>query len=75
LKQFPYVVFVPDGDDGGNHLIDSLAPHIEDIKIYIAKIPWGKDPAICTEEEIESAIGSASLWKPSEEKMIVEVDY
>lgn len=75
LKRFPYTIYVPDGDDGGNHLIDSLAPYIDDMKIYIAKIPWGKDPAECTESELETAIGNAEEWNPSEEEIKVEIEY
>ena len=66
---------IPDGDDGGNRFVDSLAPYIEEFRIYIARIPWGKDPAKCTSEEIENAISCAKLWMPSEVVMKVEIEY
>lgn len=75
LKPFPYIIVIPDGDEGGDHFMDSLAPHIDTMKILLGRIPWGKDPAKCTDEEIETAVGNAEAWRPSETKIEVEIEY
>lgn len=75
LKQFPYTIVIPDGDEGGDHFVDSLAPHIDTLKILIGRVPWGKDPDKSKDEEIENAVGNAEAWKPVKEKIEVEIEY
>lgn len=72
IKQFEYTIVMPDGDNGGNFFIDTIAPYIDEHEFLIARVPWGKDPADSTDEEIVEAIEEATKWAPSKQDVKLE---
>jgi hypothetical protein len=58
------LVLMPDRDgEAGVQLCEGLAPPLYHHKdVYIANIPWGKDPADCTPMEIKKALDEKQLW-------------
>lgn len=72
LKQFPYTIVIPDGDDGGKILIDSLSPYIQDYEFKIGEIPEGEDPDSTSTEILQDALIFAEPWKPAMYSFSVE---
>lgn len=66
MKRFEYVVLIPDGDSGGDRLVDSVAMYVNEQEFYIAELPRGLDPAHpkMNPDELEMSIEEAKPWEP-----------
>lgn len=80
IKRFPFTILVPDGDEGGKRLIDSVAPYAEQHTFLIAKITPGEDPASLILKPggaavLSAAIQDAENWNPTVDERIVEFEF
>jgi DNA primase len=66
MKRFEYVILIPDGDPGGDRLIDSVAIYINEQEFHIAELPRGLDPAHnnMDPDVLEVAIEESKPWEP-----------
>lgn len=66
MKRFESVVLIPDGDSGGDRLIDSVATHVNEQEFFIVELPRGLDPAHpkMDPDVLEMAIEESKPWEP-----------
>jgi len=74
LKPFPYIIVMPDNDDGGRMLNNSLASYNDMHEIYVAWIK-SKDPAVAEDQEIIESIMNMEEWSPKIIRPEVEIVY
>lgn len=82
LSKFPYVIVVRDNDDGGNCLVDSMAPYHDNYDIRVAPVEkyFGRykdaDEVINNgqAEQLIGAIRNSSAWAPARETFNVAID-
>lgn len=72
IEKFDSMIVIPDGDDGGNRLIDSLGVYINRIPIYVGHLPRGKDPDDMNEIELENVIENSYEWMPIKQEREIE---
>jgi DNA primase len=72
IRHFDYAIVVPDPDYGGSVLVDSLSAYVEDFAFLVGQLPGPHDPAKASDEELETAIDTASAWQPSVPEYRVE---
>lgn len=80
IKRFKFTILVPDGDDGGKRLIDSIAPYINQHEFFIAEITPEEDPASLVLKDhglsmLSAAIQCASNWNPIVDERVVEFEF
>jgi len=66
MKRFESVVLIPDGDEGGDRLIDSVAAYVNEQEFFIAELPRDLDPAHpkMDPDLLEMAIEESKPWEP-----------
>lgn len=75
LRPYEYIILMPDGDDGGDRLINAMSEYLDKYEFYIARIPDGLDPAETTDQQIEDAIDGMKKWKPVVTEYDIEIIY
>jgi DNA primase len=65
LKTFPYIIVMPDNDQGGTFFINNLAPYINRHEFYIAQLTTEKvDPDKADDDEVIYAMENLMEWEP-----------
>jgi DNA primase len=75
LKKFKEIILIPDGDPGGDNLINSISQYISDANFSIGKLPRRKDPDTASRKEIISAISNRIKWYPTKTRREIEFVY
>jgi len=65
LKTFRRIVLIPDGDNGGRRLAESMEIYARNIDIMVASLPEGLDPADTPPGILKRRIYDAKQWRPS----------
>lgn len=65
IRRFPYCILMPDNDDGGMRLCNSIGQYIDRLDFFCAWIREGKDPGDKNEsdEDIVRAVKNLEPWK------------
>jgi 5S rRNA maturation endonuclease (ribonuclease M5) len=75
LERFEFVILMPDGDEGGVRLVNSVSEYLDRQEFFTATIPWDTDPDSAPDEEVVRALDNIEKWKPIGSEYEIQVIY